>query len=348
MVVIVLAVTGGAVCLLRYLMYGLSAAAGIITDGILFYYAIAPKSLYLESMAVCRALASPGKEAESGPDLGEARRRLSMIVGRDTERLTEAGIIRAAVETVAENTSDGVTAPMLYMAAGGPVLCFLYKAVNTMDSMVGYHNETFEYFGRAAARTDDIWNYIPARLTAFVMLLTVFFPAPAGGGMLRGTDRRAKRSRKPYCQKGLQCTASGNETKKTEKIKNILKKAKSIYNFDAKNCMNNSDNSRNIVRRQKKYAGQNIKQVLFIYRRDRGKHKSPNSAQTESVCAGILGIRLAGDASYFGRTVQKPYIGDDLRPPCRQDILWANALMYETALIMMALLAICRLLVVNW
>lgn len=103
-------------------------------------------------------------------DLGGARRAVSMIVGRDTENLSAEGVTKAAVETVAENTSDGVTAPLIYLLIGGAPLGFLYKAVNTMDSMLGYKNDKYLYFGRVPAKMDDIFNYIPARLTALFMI----------------------------------------------------------------------------------------------------------------------------------------------------------------------------------
>ena len=184
-----------------------------------------------------------------------ARKAVSMIVGRDTEHLTEEGVAKAAIETVAENTSDGVIAPMLYTALGGPVLGFLYKAVNTMDSMVGYQNEKYLYFGRAAAKLDDVVNFLPARISALLMV-------------------------------GTACVSG------------------------------------------KSYSG---KQAWRIWRRDNRKHASPNSAQTESVCAGALGIQLAGDASYFGRIVKKPCIGDPTRPVEAEDIRRTNRLMNRTA-----------------
>ena len=162
---------------------------------------------------------------------------------------------KAAIETVAENTSDGVIAPMLYTALGGPVLGFLYKAVNTMDSMVGYKNEKYLHFGRAAAKLDDVMNFLPARISALLMVGTAFI--------------------------------SG-----------------------------------------KSYNG---KQAWRIWRRDNRKHASPNSAQTESVCAGALGIQLAGDASYFGKVVKKPYIGDPTRAVEPEDIRRTNRLMNRTA-----------------
>jgi adenosylcobinamide-phosphate synthase len=98
-----------------------------------------------------------------------------MIVGRDTQNLKESGIIKAAVETVAENTSDGSIAPLFYMVIGGAGLGFFYKAVNTMDSMVGYKNERYLYFGKVAARMDDLLNYIPARMSAYLMILGTAF-----------------------------------------------------------------------------------------------------------------------------------------------------------------------------
>ena len=113
-------------------------------------------------------------------DLPGARRAVSMIVGRDTENLTAEGVTKAAVETVAENTSDGVTAPLLFLLIGGAPLGFLYKAVNTMDSMLGYKNEKYLYFGRIPAKMDDVFNYIPARLTAWFMVVAAFLTGMDG------------------------------------------------------------------------------------------------------------------------------------------------------------------------
>ncbi len=315
LVLAVLTVTGICVWTLRRLAYSLSVVGGILTDGVLFYYSVAPRSLYRESMAVYAAL--------SQGSLQKARRALSMIVGRDTDCLGEEGVIRAAVETVAENTSDGVTAPLFYMALGGPVLCYLYKAVNTMDSMVGYHNDTYEYFGKAAAITDDVWNYVPSRMTAYVML-------PVAAVLMKG--------------KGM----FGRLSCKLHPFFFIPKNKKTEYSDDSGdfNCVNFSNNSESIsLKNAIFYPYTDIKRVLFVYKRDRRKHKSPNSAQTESICAGMLGIRLAGDASYFGKVVHKPCIGDDLRPPLREDIKRANALMYGTAVLRLALLMAGRMAV---
>ena len=105
----------------------------------------------------------------------EARYAVSMIVGRDTQALSEIGVTKAAVETVAENSSDGIIAPMLYMAIGGIPLMFLYKGINTMDSMLGYKNDKYLYFGRCAARLNDVANYIPARISGWLMALSTVF-----------------------------------------------------------------------------------------------------------------------------------------------------------------------------
>lgn len=241
--------------------YFLHPAAGIAAEAVLTYYILAARSLRDESMKVYRKL--------SENDVEGARQAVSMIVGRDTDVLDETGIAKAAIETVAENTSDGVIAPLLYTAALGPVLGFFYKAVNTMDSMVGYKNERYLYFGRAAALLDDAVNFLPSRISAYLMMAACFF-----------------------CGK----------------------------QFNAGNAYR-------------------------IHKRDCRKHASPNSAQTESTCAGALGIRLAGDASYFGVIHKKPYIGDDLRPVEYEDIRRANRLMLATALLCFALCAGAMLLI---
>lgn len=247
---LVVAVTGSTVCTAAVLLvvsYMVHPCLGIAVETIMTYQTLAAKCLKVESMKVYRCLREE--------NLAAARKAVSMIVGRDTDVLDEEGVAKAAIETVAENTSDGVIAPMLYDAIGGPVLGFFYKAVNTMDSMVGYKNEKYLDFGRAAAKLDDVMNYVPARISAYVMI----FAAYIGGRDFNGG----------YAKK--------------------------------------------------------------IYKRDNRNHASPNSAQTESVCAGALGIRLAGDASYFGKLVKKPYIGDALRGVETEDIRRVNRLMYITA-----------------
>ena len=244
---IVLLLSGLTAAVLLAAAYQIHPALGCVVEGVMTYQILATKCLKQESMKVYAGL-------QKG-DIEEARRAVSMIVGRDTAVLNETGIIKAAVETVAENTSDGVIAPMLYLALGGPVLGFLYKAVNTMDSMIGYKNERYLYFGRAAAKLDDLLNYIPSRISAGLMIFSCFFAGKA---------------------------------------------------FDGRNAFR-------------------------IYRRDSRNHASPNAAQTEAVCAGALRVRLAGDASYFGKIVKKPYIGDADRPIVFEDIRRANKLLYLTA-----------------
>lgn len=214
---------------------------------VLCYQMLAMKSLRVESMKVYHALMKQ--------DIEGARQAVSMIVGRDTEKLSEEGITKAAVETVAENTSDGVIAPLIYMALFGACGAFFYKAVNTMDSMIGYKNDKYIYLGMIAAKLDDVVNYIPARLSALFMIV----------------------------------------------VSGVL--------------------------------GMNAKQAWRIYKRDRYQHASPNSAQTEAVCAGALSIQLAGDAYYFGELYHKPVIGDADRPVLPEDIRSANRLMYGTSIL---------------
>lgn len=220
---------------------------GIVVESFMCYQILAVKSLKTESDKVYRALKEEGLE--------EGRQAVSMIVGRDTDSLDEEGVTKAAVETVAENTSDGVIAPLFYMMIGGAVLGFAYKAINTMDSMIGYKNEKYQYFGTAAARLDDAANYIPSRLSAWLMIA-----------------------------------------------------ASCILGLDWRNA-------------------------IHIYQRDRHNHKSPNAAQTESVMAGALDIRLAGNAWYFGKLYEKPGIGDALRPVEPEDIRRSHKLLYGTALL---------------
>lgn len=165
--VIVISVTTAVPALLLYLAGRISPEVRFVLETIMCYQLLATKSLKDESMKVYDKL--------KAGDLPEARKAVAMIVGRDTESLDEAGVTKAAVETVAENTSDGIIAPMLFMAVGGAVFGYFYKAINTMDSMVGYKNEKYLYFGRFAARLDDVVNYIPARLAACFMAAAAAF-----------------------------------------------------------------------------------------------------------------------------------------------------------------------------
>ena len=235
---------------------------GLVTAGILaasllpggktgrvLYLAIA--SLLCDSTLAVRDLQKESMQVAFALDRGlpEARKALSRIVGRDTEDLDEAAVVRAAVETVAENTTDGVVSPLFYLILGGPAAAMIYKAVNTMDSMVGYKNERYLYFGRAAAKLDDVLNFIPARIAALLWI--------AAAGL----------------------------------------------------------------------CGEDMGGAWRIWRRDRLKHESPNSAQTESACAGSLQVALAGDAYYFGKLKKKPVIGDPVRKITPDDIRRADRMM---------------------
>ncbi len=166
LVVIVLLATTLLAALLLFGAYALHPCLGLLVETIMTYQILAVKCLKVESMKVYHCLKEQGLVA--------ARGAVSMIVGRDTAQLDAEGVTKAAVETVAENTSDGIIAPMLYTAIGGPVLGFFYKAVNTMDSMIGYKNERYLYFGRGAAKLDDVMNYIPARISAYLMIAAAF------------------------------------------------------------------------------------------------------------------------------------------------------------------------------
>lgn len=166
LVVVILAFSAGIPFLILWAAYAVHPAVGFLLETFFCYQLLALRSLKDESGKVYEAL-------KTG-DLAKSRYAVSMIVGRDTQNLTEQGVTKAAVETVAENTSDGIVAPLFYMMIGGAVLGFAYKAVNTMDSMVGYKNERYQYFGTAAARADDLVNFLPARLAAVLMILSAF------------------------------------------------------------------------------------------------------------------------------------------------------------------------------
>ena len=164
-----------------YFLYIHLPALGVLLETFWCYQLLATRSLRDESMKVYDALKKGTIE--------DARHAVSMIVGRDTAELTEEGVTKAAVETVAENTSDGVIAPMIYMAIGGVPLMFLYKGINTMDSMLGYKNDKYLYFGRVAAKLDDVANYIPARISGWLMV---------AGTVFTGMD--TKNAAKIYCR----------------------------------------------------------------------------------------------------------------------------------------------------
>ncbi len=237
---------------LCYLAWRIHPGLFFVLHTVWCWQAIACRGLAKEAGKVKKALGDP-------TDLTDAREAVARIVGRDTGSLDESGIIKATVETVAENFSDGVVAPLFYMVIGGAPLALTYKAINTMDSMVGYKNEKYLDFGRTAALLDDVVNYVPSRLAAILWI------ASAAVVMRRG------------------------------------------------------------------------KQAAYIWRRDRRNHASPNSAQTESACAGALGVQLAGPAYYFGELYDKPDIGDDERPVEIEDISRSVKMMYAASALAMLL-----------
>ena len=157
----------GVPALLLFAAFKIHPVIGFLLEVLWCWQIPATKCLKDESMKVYQKL----KEN----DLPGARYAVSMIVGRDTENLSETGVTKAAVETIAENTSDGVIAPLLFLAIGGPALGFLYKSINTMDSMLGYKNDKYLYFGRCAAKLDDVANYVPARLSGWLMVAASAF-----------------------------------------------------------------------------------------------------------------------------------------------------------------------------
>ena len=235
--------------------YHIDLRLGMAAEAAICYFLIAPKALRRESMKVYGSLRAG--------DLDEARKNLSYIVGRDVQNLDAPEIIKAAVETIAENLNDGTIAPLVFICIGGAPLGMAYKAINTLDSMLGYRTGDYEHFGKFAARLDDAANLIPARFSAVMMIL---------GSLFIG-------------------------------------------------------------------AGGSAKNAARIFARDRYNHKSPNSAQTESVCAGALGLKLGGDAYYHGALVSKQTIGDEINRPEPEHIKAANRLMYAATIAAIVLLA---------
>ena len=255
--VIVVVVSTAIPALVLELMWKIHPLAFYLVNSIMCFQMLAARQLVIESKKVQTALEASDTEA--------ARRAVANIVGRDTDVLDANGICRAAVETVAENGSDGVVAPLFWMFLFGAVGGFFYKSINTMDSMLGYKNDKYLYFGRVAAKTDDVVNFIPARLAAILMIAACPF-----------------------------------------------------LHLDTKNA-------------------------LRIFLRDRYKHASPNSAQTEAACAGALDIRLAGDAVYGGVVHKKEYIGDPIREIEPYDIKRAGDLMYLSSAFMLVIGLLIRI-----
>ncbi len=240
-------------------LYRVNFYLGLILEIFWSFQILAARTLSIEAYKVKKYL-------DDG-NLKEARRALSMIVGRDTSQLTEEDITKAVVETVSENTTDGIVSPLIAIAIGGAPLGFAYKAVNTLDSMIGYRSEQYFYFGKASAILDDVVNYLPARLTGISM-----------------------------------CFASAL------------------------------------------ISGLSAKDAWRVMMRDHAKHASPNGGWTEGATAGALGVRLGGDATYFGVLYKKASLGDPKRTIESCDIARATKLMWISSIIVLILLVIIRML----
>ncbi|MDK9707758.1 MAG: adenosylcobinamide-phosphate synthase CbiB [Desulforhopalus sp.] len=272
-VLLVVAGTGGIVFLLMLGATALHPVFGTAIAIILLYTSIAIRDLLRHSDAVYEQLQPSGS-------LEKAREAVGRIVGRDTKDLSQPQITKACIETVAENMVDGITAPLFFAVLASfaapifgmsPLSCsvigaFLYKAANTMDSMIGYKNEKYLQFGRCAAKLDDILNFLPARISGLCVIMAAIF--------LKLDYRGAAR----------------------------------------------------------------------IFRRDRLRHSSPNAGHTEAAAAGALGLRLGGPSSYFGKIVEKPYLGDGIREPVPEDIKKTNRLVMVGVSIFLLLLIGLRLL----
>lgn len=241
------------------IIYRVNFWLGLILEIFWSFQILAARTLSIEAYKVKKYL-------DDG-NLKEARRALSMIVGRDTSKLTEEDITKAVVETVSENTTDGIVSPLIAIAIGGAPLGFAYKAINTLDSMIGYKSEKYFYFGKASAILDDVVNYLPARLTGISM-----------------------------------CFASAL------------------------------------------ISGLSAKGAWCIMMRDHAKHASPNGGWTEAATAGALGVRLGGDATYFGVLYKKASLGDSKRNIEAGDIERATKLMWVSSIIVLILLVIIRIL----
>lgn len=241
------------------LLYRISFWLGLILEIFWSFQILAARTLSAEAYKVKKYL-------DEG-NLSEARRSLSMIVGRDTSQLGEEDIIKAVIETVSENTTDGIVSPLIAIAIGGAPLGFAYKAVNTLDSMIGYKSEKYFYFGKASAILDDVVNYLPARLTGISM-----------------------------------CFASAL------------------------------------------ISGLSAKGAWRVMMRDHAKHASPNGGWTEGATAGALGVRLGGDATYFGVLYKKASLGDPKRTVESNDIVRTTRLMWASSIIILILLVIIRIL----
>ncbi len=236
--------------------YSVSSFLGHLITTWIAFTMLAIRSLHYETVKVVRLL--------KAGNIHMARRQLSYLVSRETESLDERGILKSVLETLSENISDGVIAPLFYMSIGGPILAVLYKSVNTLDSMVGYKNDRYIHFGWFAAKLDDIFNYIPSRITAFVILIA------------------------------------------------------------------------------SRILGKNWRDTLFVVKRDARKLSSPNAGYPQAAMAGALNVQLGGPQKYFGRYVNKPLIGDDIKPINSDIYHEAVKLFYITTFLFLGLAVVSR------
>lgn len=252
--------TLGVTVFVSYIAFRIHIVLYFLVQVIMCWQAIAVRDLKKESMDVYDYL-------EPELDIEKARKQVSRIVGRDTQSLSAEGVTKAVVETVAENFSDGIVCPLFYMMIGGGPLALTYKAINTMDSMVGYKNDRYMFFGRCGAHMDDVAGYLPSRLAALFWIAAAALTKNDWEGAFR------------------------------------------------------------------------------IWKRDRRKSPSPNSAQTESACAGSLGVELLGPAYYFGKLHDKEPIGDPTRPIVPGDIKKAIEMMYTASMLCCGVGLLIRLII---
>ena len=333
--------------LMVFLVLLMSTAAGLfllkVCGRIHLYLRLLAEGILCGRLLALRSLGEAGfsvRDPLLQNDIEGARKAVSMIVGRDTDRLDEEGIARAAVETVAENTSDGVTAPLFYMILFGGIGGIFYKAVNTMDSMTGYKNARYRYFGTAAARLDDVMNFIPARLTALTMILACYLPGKETACI--STQEPPKEPEEPEESKepeeaetaSRKTAAEGKKTTGTASKKTAAEDIKNAGTVQKKTAAEGGSLERDSYSRRVLLP--DGAEAFRIWRRDRLKSPSPNSAQTESVCAGALHLRLLGDTWYFGELHHKQEIGDGGRKTEPADITRTVRLMNRTAFLMFA------------
>ena len=310
----------------------------LIAMALLDWMGIAITSMAKEARGVEKAL---------GQGVAAGRTQVARIVGRDTQDLSEEEIIKATVETVSENTTDGVISPLLYAAIGGPILLWGFKAASTLDSMVGYLDEKYRDIGWSSARLDDVLNYIPARIVGRdtqelseeeIIKATVetvsenttdgvispLLYAAIGGPILLWGFKAASTLDSMVGYLDEKYRDIGWSSARLDDVLNYIPARLTALLMVIASYL----------------IGLDGKNAFRIVRRDHANHKSPNCAWSESAAAGALHIQLGGTHNYFGKPVEKPTIGDADRPAERADIRRANRLLYTSSLLMMALIVL--------